>query len=149
MPEKGERPIGELVSELTHELQTLFQQEMELFRTEILEKMEKVVKDAAAIGVGVIILYSGFLVLLAAMVLGVATFMPAWAAALLVAIAFIVIGFALVQKGRKDLTQMAMKPEQTTESLKEAAKWVKTLRLPSSSPQRTGFGKRSGTRSAT
>ena len=148
MPGKGERSIGELFSELTQELRTLFRQEMELFTVEMKEKATHAARDAVAIGVGGVMIYSGFLVLLAAIVLGVATFMPAWGGALLVATAFIALGFILVQKGRKDLTQMEMKPEKTTESLKETAQWAKTLRSPSSSPRRTSYASRSDTRRA-
>lgn len=148
MPEKGEKTIGELVSELTKELQTLFRQELELFTAEMKEKMAKVAKDMIAIGVGAFLIYSGFFVLLAAAVLGLATLMPAWGAALLVATAFLASGFALVQKGRKDLTQMEKKPEQTTETLKETVQWAKTLKLTSSGPRRTGFANKSDTRKA-
>ncbi|HBG05287.1 MAG: hypothetical protein A2075_20770 [Geobacteraceae bacterium GWC2_58_44] len=148
MPEKRERSIGELFSELTQELRALLRQELELFTAEMKEKMAKVAKDAVAIGAGGVLIYFGSLLLLAAIVLGLATFMPAWGAALLVAIAFIGIGFALVQKGRKDLAQMEKKPVQTTESLKETAKWAKSLRLTSSSPRRTGFASKSGIRRA-
>ncbi len=148
MPEKGERSIGELVSELTKELRTLFRQEMDLFTVEMKEKATHAAKDAVAIGAGGVLIGSGYLVLLAAIVLGVATFMPAWGAALLVATVFIAAGFILVQKGRKDLTQMEVKPEKTAESLKETAQWAKTLRLPSSSPRRTSYASRSDTRKA-
>ena len=148
MPEKGEKTIGELVSELTGELRTLFRQELELVTAEMKEMMANVTKDTVAIGVGGVLIYSGFLVLLAAIVLGLATVMPAWGAALLVAAAFIGIGVVLVQKGRKDLTQMEKKPEQTTQSLKETVTWAKTLRLRSSSRRLTGFASKSGIRKA-
>jgi predicted phage tail protein len=148
MPEKGERSIGQLVSELTLELRTLFRQEMQLFTAEMKEMMAKVAKDTIAIVAGGVLIYSAFLVLLAAMVIGLATFMPAWGAALLVAIAFMGIGLILVQKGRKDLTQMEKKPEQTTESLKETVQWAKSLRPRSSSPRRTSFASKSDIRKA-
>jgi len=106
MPRSGEKTIGELASELMHELRTLFRQELELFTAEVKEKMACVVKASATIAVGVFLIYSGYLVLLAALVLGFATFMPAWGAALLVAAAFFVIGFVLAKKGRKDLAKM-------------------------------------------
>ena len=148
MPEKGERSIGQLVSELTKELRELLRQELELFTVEMKEKLVKVAKDAVAIGIGAFLLYMGSFVLVAAIVLGLATVMPAWGAALLVAVVFMAIGGLLVQKGRKDLTQLDMKPEQTTETLKETAQWAKTLRLTRSSPQPTGFASKSGTRKA-
>lgn len=148
MPEKGEKTIGQLFTELTQELRTLFRQELELFSVEMKDKVTTAVKDAAAIGVGAILVYSGFLVLLAAMVLGLATVLPAWGAALIVAAVFLVAGGALVLMGGKDLKKMEVKPEQTTESLKETAKWVKTLRLTRSSQRRTRFASRSDIRKA-
>ena len=148
MPEKGERSIGELVSELTRELRMLFRQELELFTVEMKEKLTQVAKDAAAIAVGGVLIYWGVVGLLAAAVLGLAVFMPAWGAALLVAAAALVIGFVLVRKGRKDLVQMEKKPEQTTETLKETVTWAKSLRSTSSSRRRTGFANKSGVRKA-
>lgn len=129
MPENREnRPLGELFSELSQELRTLFQQEMDLFRTEMQSKMVQMVKDVAALGIGGILLYSGFLTLIAAIVFGVAEFIPLWLAALLVAIVFLAVGFAFVQKGRKELTKMKMMPEKSAETLKETARWAKTLK---------------------
>lgn len=148
MPGNEEKSIGELVSKLTQQVKTLFRQEMDLFAAEMKEKVKQVAKDAIALTVGGAMLYFGFLVLLAAMVLGLATVMPAWGAALIIAALFLLVGFALVQKGRKDLKQMEMKPEQTTESIKETAQWAKTLRPQTSSPHRTGFAKTFGSRRA-
>ena len=148
MPVKEQKTIGELFSELTQELRTLFRQELELFTAEMKEKLTHVAKDMVAIGAGGALIYFGALVLVAALVLGLATFMPAWGAALLVAMAFMGIGFVLVRKGRKDLTEMEKKPEQTTETLKETIKWAKTLKLRSSSPRRTGYASKSGIRKA-
>ena len=148
MPEKREKTIGQLFTELTQELRTLFRQELELFTAEMKEKMTTVVKDAVGIGIGGFLIYAGSLVLVAAMVLGLATVMPAWGAALVVAALFFAGGFGLVLKGTKDLKQMDKKPEQTTEALKETVQWAKTLRLRSSSPRRQRFASKSAIRKA-
>ena len=110
MPGKGGKSIGELVSELTQEVRTLFRQELELFTVKMKEKMAISAKDATTIGLGGIVIYFGILVLLATLVLGLATVMPAWGAALLIATVLIVVGFAMVQKGRKELMQVEMNP---------------------------------------
>jgi hypothetical protein len=144
MPEKGGKSIGELVSELTREVRMLLRQELELFSAEMKEKLVTVAKDAVAIGAGAILGYTGFLVLVAGIVLALATFMPAWAAALLVAAAIIATGFALALKGSKELTHLAKKPEQTAETLKETVKWAKSLRL--GSRRRISFANKSGIR---
>lgn len=148
MPEKGERSIGELFSELTRELRTLFRQELALFAAEMKDKMAQVAKDTVAMVVGGVFIYSGFLVLLAALVIGVATFMPAWGAALLVGAVFLAMGTALMLKGGKDLTQMEKKPEQTTATVKETVQWAKTLTSRSGPPRRTRFANKSGIRKA-
>ncbi|MBU5636258.1 phage holin family protein [Geomonas sp. Red69] len=146
MADKGERTIGELVSELAGEVRLLFRQELDLFTVEMKEKVVEVAKDTAAIGVGGVLIYTGFLVLLAAVVLGLATVMPAWGAALLVAAGLIAIGAVLVLKGGKDVREMDAKPEQTVGALKEAVQWAKTLRLTSS--RRRGSASKSGIRKA-
>jgi hypothetical protein len=146
MPERGEKTIGALFSELTQEVRTLFRQEMNLFVAEIKEKLVDIAKDALAIGVGVTMLYFGSFVLIAALVLGLATVMPAWGAALLVAAAFIGTGIVLVQRGRRNLAQLDKKPEQTVETLKETVQWAKTLT--NASRRRMRSASRSDTRKA-
>lgn len=128
MQDKRDKPLGELFTELTQELRTLFQQEMDLFRTEIMEKLIQLLKDVAALGIGAVLLYTGFLTLTAALVFGLAEFMPLGLSALIVAVVFLAIGFVFVQKGRKDLAKMRMVPEKSTETLKETAQWAKTLK---------------------
>jgi len=146
MPETGNKTIGGLVTELTREVRTLLRQELDLFVAEMKEKMIDIVKDTLEIGMGVAFLYFGSLVLVAAIVLGLATVMPAWGAALVVAAAFIGMGVALVLVGRKNLVQLDKKPEQTVETLKETVQWAKTLRH--SSRRRTRFASKSDTRKA-
>jgi len=128
MQDKRDKPLGELFTELTQELRTLFQQEMDLFRTEMMEKLVQLLKDVAALGIGAVLLYTGFLTLTAALVFGLAEFMPLGLSALIVAVVFLAIGFVFVQKGRKDLAKMKMVPEKSTETLKETAQWAKTLK---------------------
>jgi len=128
MQDKRDKPLGELFTELTQELRTLFQQEMDLFRTEINEKLVQLLKDVAALGIGAVLLYTGFLTLTAALVFGLAEFMPLGLSALIVAVVFLAIGSVFVQKGRKDLAKMRMVPEKSTETLKETAQWAKTLK---------------------
>ncbi|TGU70747.1 phage holin family protein [Geomonas terrae] len=148
MPEKNEKTIGELVSELGGELRDLLRQELGLFAAEMKEKVVHAAKDAAAIVVGGVLLYTGLLVLTAAIVLGLATIMPAWGAALLVALGLLAMGAVLVLKGGKDVKEMDAKPTQTMGALKETVKWAKTLRFMSSTHRRTRFASRSGIRKA-
>ena len=47
-------------------------------------------------------------------------------AALIVAVVWAVVAVVLAAKGRKELQEVNPKPDQTVESLKEDAKWLKT-----------------------
>jgi len=148
MPEKREKSIAELISELTQEVRTLFRQELELFTAEIKEKITTMAIDMAVIGLGVAMMYLGSLVLLAALVLGLATVMPAWGAAFLVAAGFIGCGLVLALKWRSNLVQLEKKPEQTMETLKETVQWAKTLSLKNTGRRRMRFASKSGIRKA-
>lgn len=123
---KDARPLGELFAELKQETQTLIKQEMTLVRVELSEKMSKILKDVVSLGVGGVLLYTGALTLVAAIVLGLGQLMPLWVSALLVAIVLLAVGAVLLMKGVKDLKQMKVAPEKTTESLKETSRWIKS-----------------------
>jgi hypothetical protein len=116
--------ISDLFRELMSELKVLLQQEMQLFKLEMSDKASQAGKDVAFIAIGGAIAYAGLLVILAAAVLGLALFIPAWASALVVGGIVVGAGYALIQKGLSDLKTMKAKPEQTIESLKETKQWT-------------------------
>jgi nitrate/nitrite transporter NarK len=118
--------LAELFSELMTEIRKLMKQEVALLRTELAEKLKRFARDAAALGAGGVVLHTAFLALVATIILGIATFMPLWLAALLMTIVLAIAGVALVQKGRKDLQQMQLVPEKSSESMKETVRWVKS-----------------------
>ncbi|WP_183353102.1 phage holin family protein [Geomonas silvestris] len=146
MPEREQKTIGALFTELTREVRTLFRQELELFLAEMKAKVTDIAKDTLAVGLGAALLYFGAFALIAAIVLGLATVMPAWGAALLVAVAFLGTGVVLVQRGLKNFAQLDKKPEETVATLKETVQWAKTLR--NSSRRRTRFANKYDTRKA-
>jgi len=124
--EKNERPLGELFTELKQETRILIKQEIDLLKVELTAKAVQAGKDAVFIAIGGVLLYTGLLTLVAALVLGVAEFIAPWLAALLVGIVLIALAVILVQKGRKDLAAMKMTPERSTSTFKETAQWAKS-----------------------
>lgn len=120
-----ERTLGELFAELTGEMRTLLQKEMELARTEVSEIIARMLRDAVAIAAGGIVALVAFMVLVAAAVFLLGEFMPLWGSALLVGIVLAAVGFILIRKGQKDIKQGHLAPETTAETLKETAKWAK------------------------
>ena len=119
------RSIASLFGELTHEMRLLFQQEVQLARVEVGEKVSQVQRGATALGIGAAICYAGFLALLAAAFFGLALVVDAWLAALIVGVVSLIIGLSFVAKGREDLRSNNMALNRTTETLQEDKKWIK------------------------
>jgi tetrahydromethanopterin S-methyltransferase subunit G len=117
--------LGDLLADLSRQTTTLVRQEIHLATTEMTHKATRVGRDIGFLAVGGLVLYAGLLALMAAAILGVAHFLPAWVAALVVGLVVAGIGYVLVQKGRSALTHEDLAPRQTMETLKENAEWAK------------------------
>ena len=122
---KTERSITTLLSDLASETVLLIRQEMALLKAELHEKFSRVGQGATALGAGALIAYSGWLVLLAAAVLGLATVLPAWLAALIVALVALAIGGALVYIGKSRFDADSLMPQRTLRSLREDEQWLR------------------------
>ena len=120
-----ERPLASLFTELTRETATLFRQEMQLARTELTEKVGQAGWGLAATVAGGLLLFVAVQVLAAAVVLGLATRIEPWQAALLVAVAFALVGGAVVAKGIANLKGRNLAPRRTIDSLRDSTRWAK------------------------
>jgi predicted phage tail protein len=114
--------IGELFGQLTHDVGTLFRQEVRLAKVEMGEKVSTLGAGAAVAGVGALAL--GAALILGLVALGVAP----WLAALLVGGALAVAGYSMLQKGMSDLKRNDLVPTRTVETLKDDVQWVKEQR---------------------
>jgi drug/metabolite transporter (DMT)-like permease len=126
MPDRrDERSLGELFAELSRETSALVRQEMELAKTEMTAKAQKAGASAGIVAGGGALAHAGFLVLLAALVLGLAQLgVTPWLSALIVGVLTIGIGYGLVNKGLSALRSTGVAPTQTIETLKENARWT-------------------------
>jgi len=122
---KDERSLGDLFSELAADTGTLVRQEVALAQTELTQKAASVGKNVGFLVVGGAVGYAALLAILAAVVIGLANFVPAWAAALIVGAAVGIVAFVLVSSALKALQKTDLTPRQTVESLKEDAEWLK------------------------
>jgi hypothetical protein len=122
---KADRSITALLSDLASETILLIRQEMALLKAEMSEKFSRVGQGATALGAGALIAFSGWLVLLAAAVLGLATVVPAWLAALIVALLVLAIGGALVYIGKSRFDADSLTPRRTLRSLREDEAWLR------------------------
>lgn len=122
---EDERSIGQLFSELAAETRMLIRQEVELAKTEMTEKAARVGKDAGMMGAGGILMYTGALVLLAALVIGLGHLMGYGLAALLVGIVLTGAGAAMAMSARKDLKRASLSPDRTKRTVEETKLWLK------------------------
>ena len=121
-PARGEeRPVGEIIGELWENTEKLVRQEMELGLAELDRKATRLKADVTMAAVGGSVLYAGVLTLVAAVVLLLSKAVDPWLAALIVGVAVSGIGFMLVQRGKKDMESVDLKPEQTIRSVERTA----------------------------
>jgi len=130
-PDVSDRSVGELIGEVTKDLSTLMRKELELAKVEVKAEATKAGKGAGMLaGAGVAGHLALVFVSLTLMFLLYSLFGgndPAdyvWAA-LIVTILWAVVAAVLASRGRKQLKEVNPKPEQTVETLKEDAQWIK------------------------
>jgi hypothetical protein len=120
-----EPSIGELVGEISEDFSRLVQGEIELAKAEIKQEATKAGKAAGMVaGSG----YAGHLVLVMgslAAIFGLAHWLDLAWAALIVTGFWALVAAVLFMTGRKRLRSVQMKPERTTQSLKEDARWAR------------------------
>jgi len=125
MAGQDERSLGDLLSELSRETGQLVRQEMELATTEMTAKARQAAGGAGVIAAGGALAHAGLLVLLAAVVIGLAQIgVQPWLSALIVAIATMVIGYLLVNTGLTRMKRIDVTPAKTVQTLKETAAWT-------------------------
>ena len=120
-----ERSLGDLFSDLAAETSTLVRQEVALAQTELTQKATSVGKNIGFLVVGGAVGYAALLAALAALIIGLANFIPAWASALIVAVVVGIVAFLLISSALKSLKTTELTPRETVKSLKEDAEWLK------------------------
>jgi hypothetical protein len=122
-----ERPVGELLKQLSEETTRLVHQELELAKAELTQKGKQAGLGAGLFGA------AGAIGLLAAAALTTCFIvlldmaMPAWLATLVVAVVYAGVAAVLALRGR-DRVKRAVPPvpEQTIETVKEDVQWART-----------------------
>jgi hypothetical protein len=118
--------LGSLVSHLTDDLGRLTRQELALAKAELRDEAKKAGKGAGLLGGAAVAgwMVAIFLSLTAMWALGEVMHL-AWAALIVTAV-WAVAAAVMAMTGRKELQEFSPKPDQTIESVKEDAKWLKT-----------------------
>jgi uncharacterized membrane protein YqjE len=121
-----DRPIGELLRQLSQETTTLVRQELELAKSEMAEKGKRAGLGAGMFGGAGAAALLGLGALSAAAIVALDEALPLWLAALIVALLWLAIAGVLALQGRSQVqTATPPVPEQTQESMKEDVAWAK------------------------
>ena len=119
------RPLGDLFGDLATDMSSLVRQEVALAKLEITQKAKYLGRNVGYLVVGGAVAYAGLLAVIAAIIMLLDNYMPAWGAALLVGVAVAGIAWLLIGKALTGLQQTDLTPRETVETLKEDAAWVK------------------------
>jgi Putative Actinobacterial Holin-X, holin superfamily III len=114
---EGDASVISLLRQLTHEVPALFSKELALAKAEMEKSLTTLKAGVAAVAGGAIVLLGGFIVLLMAAVYGLSTVLQPWAAALIVGGVVMVIGFIMVQAGKKQFEPSHFKPDRTLNAM--------------------------------
>ncbi len=121
-----EASAGELVKNLTEQVSLLIRDELKLAEYEMTRKAKRLGRGAGMFGgSGLVALYA-IGCLLAAAIIGLASVLPAWAAALIVGGALLVIAGVAALMGKSQVSKgVPPVPEQTVQSVKADVEEIK------------------------
>ncbi|WP_426199084.1 phage holin family protein [Pseudomonas sp. DC3200b2] len=114
---EGDASVISLLRQLTHEVPALFSKELALAKAEMEKSLTTLKAGVAAVAGGAIVLLGGFIVLLMAAVYGLSTVLQPWLAALIVGGVVMVIGFIMLQAGKKQFEPSHFKPDRTLNAM--------------------------------
>ena len=122
--ERGGPSIAGLMSDLTRETSELLRQEMELTRLETSQAITRLETGLSSMAIGGVVTWAGFLVLLAAAVLGLdLAVQKPWLSALIVGGVAAALGAVLLALGKSRLTHLT--PERSLRSLRRDTELVR------------------------
>jgi uncharacterized membrane protein YqjE len=122
-----DRSLGELLKELSEQTTRLVHQELELAKAEITQKGKQAGMGAGLFGGAGALGLAALGALTACFILALNAVMPAWLAALIVAVVYGIIAYVLVKQGQARIKAAGPPvPEQTIETVKEDVEWAKT-----------------------
>ena len=122
-----DRPVSELMKDLSDHTTRLMRQEIELAKAEMIAKGKQVGIGAGAFGGAALVGLYAVGALTAALVLALSTALDAWLAALIVGLVYAAVAGVLALVGRNKTQAGAPPvPERAIESTKEDLEWAKT-----------------------
>jgi Flp pilus assembly protein TadB len=122
-----DRSLGELLSQLSEQTTRLVHQELDLAKAELTQKGRQAGQGAGMFGGAGALGLAALGALTACFILALSELVPAWLAALIVAVVYGIVAFVLVRQGQARIKRATPPvPTQTIETVKEDVEWAKT-----------------------
>ena len=123
----SEPTLAHLVSGLMSDATLLMQQELALAKYELYEEARKTKTAVASLGAGIGIAAIGgsLLIIMLVHLLRELTEWPLWTCYAMVGGICTIAGIALLYRGKQQISQIDIVPQQTVETMKENVKWLK------------------------
>lgn len=121
-----DRTIGELFSRLSREMSLLVQQEIDLAKAELMQKLVPAGMGIAFLLVAALLGLGAFAALTTAFITALMLVLPAWASALIVMAVWGILALILAIAAKGRLQSATPAAPNTVETLKENVEWAKT-----------------------
>ncbi len=102
-PEPENASTGQLISQLTEQISRLVRDEARLAQAEVTQKAKRLGVGAGLFGGAGLVAFFGLAALITAAILALALVLPAWLAALIVAVVLFAVAGVLALVGKKDV----------------------------------------------
>ena len=121
-----DRSVGQLLGDVTRELQALVRKELELARAEAKEELQRAGAAGKRFGVAGLAGYLAVVMLSFAAAWALTALMPTGWAFFAVGVVLAAVAAAMALQGRRRLREFHPVPQETAETLKEDVQWLKS-----------------------
>jgi Na+/melibiose symporter-like transporter len=121
-----DRSVGQLLGDVTRELQALVRKELELARAETKEELQRAGAAGKRFGVAALAGYLAVVMLSFAAAWALTAVMPTGWAFFAVGVVLGIVAGAMALQGRRRLREFHPVPQETAETLKEDVQWLKS-----------------------
>jgi uncharacterized membrane protein len=123
---EDDRSVGQLLSDVSKELQALMRKELELAKAEAKEELEKATAAGKAFGVAGLMGYLALVMLSFAAAWALTAIIPTGWAFFVVGVIFALVASVMALRGREKIQEFHPVPQETAETLKEDVAWLKS-----------------------
>ncbi len=117
--------LGELLGNVAADIQDLVRGEVRLARSELDQKLDRVIMAAIWLLGGALVAFAGLVVILQGVAAALALVLPTWAASMIVGVLIVAVGALLARSGLSMLSLKTLTPNRMASSLQKDVDIVK------------------------